>query len=574
MDDDSSSELTTYTYFIGRLFTLRSSVYRCVYGLTSLKLNCTYTLDRFELSHSVLRLFEVNDFAPDFFKQTGIHHMSQQPRTRQELYDLIRETSRDEFILAEMKRLGFWKSNDTQPSLPETLIHQRGELQRDLRELVAKERKLENPEELLKAYRKKRLETSRKQQEENREKREKARQEKAAAWQLSKANEIIFLGKNISGGLQNKTNQSDKLKENNLPVFEDAKALAQAMDIPLATLRFLAYDRKVSKVSHYKRFYMQKKSGGQRLISAPLPMLKKAQYWILENVLGKLDVHHAANGFCEKRSIISNAQPHVGKSLVLNLDFKDFFPSIKYRRIKGLFIAMGYSEHIAIILAAICTEPDTYEVEMDGENYFVAQGERHLPQGAPTSPVLTNLLCYKLDRRLEGLAKRFDYAYTRYADDLTFSTNKNEAQIHQLIWCIRQITKEESFVLHPEKLRIMRKGQRQEATGLVVNQTLGIDRKKLRKFRALLHQIKVSGWEGKQWGKSPNLPAAVWGYANFVKMIKPEKGTALVKEVKALMKTIPANYSTGKINRAALRKNQTPNSKNEKDQNKPGWRIW
>ena len=121
--------------------------------------------------------------------------------------------------------------------------------------------------------------------------------------------------------------------------------------------------------------------------------------------------------------LFSNAKPHVGQDVVVNLDFKDFFPTLTFKRVKGAFRNLGYSEHNAIILAALCTEPDQDQVKMDGVTYFVDKGERLLPQGAPTSPILTNIICFKMDKRLEGLAKRYGFTYSRYADDLTFSAS-------------------------------------------------------------------------------------------------------------------------------------------------------
>ncbi len=506
--------------------------------------------------------------------------MSSQPRTRQELYDLIRQSSREEFILAEMKRLGYWKDNADQPNLPAGLIQRKAELQRELREISARQRKIEDPEKLLEEYRKKRMQESREKQQANREKRAKDRQIKAQLWQQRKKREILYLGEEISKGLSNKASHPEQLQKYQLPDFADAEALAQAMQITVGQLRFLAYQRRVSKVNHYQRFYMQKKSGGQRLISAPMPRLKAAQYWIMENILGQIPIHEKAHGFAPQRSILSNAQDHVGQEIVLNFDFKDFFPTITYRRVKGLFKQFGYSDHIATIFSAICTEPEVQKVELDGQQYYVSKGERKLPQGAPTSPVLTNILCYRLDKRLAGTAQKLGFAYTRYADDLSFSASGEAAKSwSKLKWRIEQIAKDEGFVLHPDKFKMMRRGGRQEVTGLVVNDQLGVDRRTLRKFRALLHQIKRDGWEGKQWGTSPNVVAAVFGYANFVKMVKPEQGQRLLTEVKALLgKNTPPTPPVSNDFQLPSSPPSTPPSTQGEDkdrgEDKPFWKLW
>ena len=240
----------------------------------------------------------------------------------------------------------------------------------------------------------------------------------------------------------------------------------------LKELRFLAYHRRVSKTTHYKRFFMPKKSGGERLISAPMPRLKSAQHWILENILGVIPVHDAAHGFVPGRSIVTNAACHVGRSLVVNWDLKNFFPTVTYPRVKGMFKSLGYPEKVATVLALICTEPDADEVELDGERYFVHTSERHLPQGAPTSPAITNILCRKFDARLQGTARSLGYTYSRYADDMTFSASDQSSveKLNQLIWRVRAVVGDEGFEIHPDKLRIMRKGGRQEVTGLTVNE--------------------------------------------------------------------------------------------------------
>ena len=125
------------------------------------------------------------------------------------------------------------------------------------------------------------------------------------------------------------------------------------MGIKIGELRFLAYDRTVAKVDHYARFTIPKKSGGVREISAPMPRLKRAQYWVLVNILQPLEAHDAAHGFRAKRSILTNARPHAGRRVVINIDLKDFFPTISYRRVKGFFVRLGYPEEVAAPLALI-----------------------------------------------------------------------------------------------------------------------------------------------------------------------------------------------------------------------------
>ena len=456
-------------------------------------------------------------------------------QTRQQLYDRIRESSKDEVILEEMIRLGFWAAEQEKPSVPADIIKRQGKLQRELRELAAKQRLLDDPERAVKEMRKQRMKAARERRQETRAKREQERYEKAKAWQERKKREILYLGAEVSSGLNEVESNSERLQKHHLPEFNDAAVVAASMGISLAELRFLAFTRKTSKISHYQRYTVPKKTGGSRLISAPMPRLKRAQYWLLDNVLSKIPTHPAAHGFLPKHSIVSNANLHVGADVVINDDLRDFFPSIDYRRVKGVFRSFGYSEAIATLFGLLCTEPEIDEVELDGETYFIARGSRHLPQGVPTSPAITNLLCRKLDARLAGTAKSLGFTYTRYADDMTFSgSGEARKKIAKLLWRTEQIITAEGFTLHPDKRRIMRSNHRQEVTGLVVNEKLSVPRATLRRFRALLQQIEKDGPAGKHWGKSDDVLAAAHGFAHYVAMIDADKGAILRERVKKL----------------------------------------
>ncbi|MDX1902562.1 MAG: reverse transcriptase domain-containing protein, partial [Thermonemataceae bacterium] len=408
--------------------------------------------------------------------------------TRQQLYDRIRETSKDAYILEEMKRLGFWE-NSTQPTLSETLIQKEATLQKELNELLDKQRQYNSKEQLLRDMRKQKLKQSKEKQAETKKRNEEKRQLKAQKWIESKQKDIIYLGEKVSAGLHEKIAQEGLLEKYQLPHFISVLALAEAMQITLPQLRFLAFHRAVSKTSHYHFYTVPKKSGGKRLISAPKPLLKKCQRWILESILYKITPNECVHGFVPKKSIVSNAKPHLQKAIVINLDLKDFFPSISYKRVKGLFENLGYSEQIATILALLSTHYEVEKVNVDGEMYYVQKGERVLPQGSPASPAITTLIAYKMDKRLGGLAKKLGFTYTRYADDLTFSTEaSNEGNVAALLHFTKQVVEEEGFVIHPNKTHIMRAGSQKKVTGIVVNDKLGVDRTLLHKFRAFLHQ--------------------------------------------------------------------------------------
>lgn len=460
--------------------------------------------------------------------------MASQPSTREALYQRIRESSKDEVILEEMIRLGFWPASGDVPNDPADEIRRRGDLQRQLDDLREKGRRLYNEKALINEARKTRMAESRRKQAETKARRERERVEKASVWAKRKSGEILYLGEGESGGLSHKTSDPTKLAHFGLPKLDSAEQLASAMGIEIKALRFLAYNRRTSKVSHYRRFLIPKKTGGHRLISAPMKRLKSAQSWVLTNILDKVTLHDAAHGFRHGRNIVSNAKPHVGAAVVLNLDLKDFFPTVTVRRIKGVFRSLGYSESVATALALVCSEPEVDQVELDGETYFVARGPRHLPQGSPASPGITNLLCRRLDRRIEGLAQSLGFIYTRYADDMTFSAPADKAgsvNVGKLLRAVKDIVQHEGFVVHPDKTRVMRRGRRQEVTGVVVNDRMGVERAMLRKFRATLFQIEKDGPAGKKWGNGGDLLASIHGYASFVAQVDAEKGKALLAQV-------------------------------------------
>lgn len=464
--------------------------------------------------------------------------MAGQPTSREALYERIRTTSKEEVILEEMIRLGFWPAQGESPRDPADEIRRRGELERQLAELRQKTSRLYNEKALLAEQRKQRLAESRKKQKETKERRERERKERAARWAARKTGEIVYLGEDVSGGLSHKTSDAKKLQEAGLPVIATAEELAKAIGVEVKALRFLAFHRRVSRISHYRRFLIPKKTGGHRLISAPMPRLKKAQTWVLEQLLDKVAVHGAAHGFVTGRSIVSNARPHLGADVVINLDLKDFFPTVSFPRVKGAFHRLGYSEAVASALALICTEPDVDELALDGTTWFVARGERHLPQGSPASPAITNVLCRRLDRRLQGLAASLGFQYTRYADDLTFSARGDDAHsvnVGKILRGVHDIVAHEGFQVHPDKTRIMRKGRRQEVTGVVVNEKLGVERTELRKFRATLFQVEKDGPTGKRWGGSADLLASLHGFASFVAMVDPAKGQPLLARARALL---------------------------------------
>lgn len=460
--------------------------------------------------------------------------------SRQELYERIRKSSRLDVQLEEMERLGFWKPEAGPHEIPGQLLKRKRELSEELDKLLKEERRFANREEALKAVHERRKAESRLRRKETIARREAERVAKAARWAAMKKKEIVYLGKEVSNGLGVFEEKKKALDTDvPLPKFIGHLELAKAMEITLSELRFLSFHRKVSKTSHYRQFLIPKKAGGTRKISAPMPRLKAAQHWVLESILNKVPLHEAAHGFRKGRSILSNAQRHCGSGFLINMDLKDFFPTITLKRVHGLFQSLGYSPAIATVLALLCTEVPTEAVELDGEEWFVATGERRLPQGAPTSPAITNAICRGMDARLQGIAAKHGFRYTRYADDLSFSTPEKEAREagYKVLWQVKKVIAEEGFILHPDKLRMMGSGRRMEVTGLVVNgEKPTVPREDVRSFRALLQQLSKAGPDGCAWrGEGERILAKVSGYRHFLVMVDRERYGNLIARADELL---------------------------------------
>lgn len=490
--------------------------------------------------------------------------------TRDELYAHLRTSTKDAVVLQEMRRLGFWPADTGKPSVTDELITREAELSKELNELTAQLRRVQDPKAALRDMRKQRMAAAKEKRELTKQKHAKLRHAKALAWQEKRKSDIGYLGEGVSTGLNYTITNTDKLARYQLPAMQKSLDLATAIGIPLSELRFMSFQHKVSQVSHYQRFAIPKKTGGQRFISAPMPRLKRCQYWVLDHILAKVPCHPAAHGFLPQHSILSNALPHVGQAVVINLDLKDFFPSIEYPRVKGVFKSLGYGDQIATLLGLLCTEQATEEVRVDTQKYFVAGKKRSLPQGAPSSPMITNILCHTLDKRLHAAATKLGFAYTRYADDLTFSSKQKERPpVGKLLWRVKQIIADEGFTLHPDKQHIMRHSQKQEVTGIVVNHSPTIDAKTLHRFRATLHQVEKNGPAGYHWNGNTDVLSALEGYARYVCMVNPAKGQPWLQRIKTLRAQYAATKSVTRTARPTLRQQvatgKTPQRANGQD---------
>ncbi len=324
---------------------------------------------------------------------------------------------------------------------------------------------------------------------------------------------------------------AERLAAQGLPSFRCRDELAGAMGITRGTLDWLTFADHADEPLHYVSFAIPKATGGYRVLYAPKPRLKRAQRWVLAHILNKVALSGAAHGFVQGRSIHTNAAEHTGKDIVITLDLEDFFPSITYRRVRGIFQAIGYGEEVAIALAMLCTVRPAEQVRQ----FLGGQRHRMLPQGAPTSPGLANLACRRLDARLGGLARTFGCAYTRYADDITFSGDGAfERSLKRFVPLLRRIVEEEGFVLNRRKLHFARRGARQKVTGLVVNERPSVPRSYRRELRAILHNARKTGLEAQNLTGHPHFAQVLRGRIEFVRATHPELADRLLAELDAL----------------------------------------
>ncbi|QEL17117.1 reverse transcriptase family protein [Limnoglobus roseus] len=361
------------------------------------------------------------------------------------------------------------------------------------------------------------------------------KQTRADAVAVRRATDIIFVGRDVSAMMNDRSSDAERLKAAGLPVLHTPSDLAAALGLAIPQLRWLCFHTEVATRPHYVQFEVPKKAGGTRTLAAPHAKLAAAQEWVLANVLAKLPTEEPAHGFVPGRSTVTNALPHAGRDVVVNVDLEGFFPAVRFPRVRHLFRRLGYSGAVATLLALLGTECSRKRVVYDKQTYFVAIGPRSLPQGACTSPAVSNQIARRLDRRLAGLAKKLDWAYTRYADDLTFSAPPgHREQVGYLLARVRHMAAAEGFALNAKKTRVQRPESRQAVTGLVVNAAPAVPRDVVRRVRAILHRAKHEGLDAQNRTGHPNFRGWVEGMIAYVAMVKPTQGEALRKQYTAL----------------------------------------
>jgi hypothetical protein len=447
---------------------------------------------------------------------------------------------KNQFVREEMTRLGFWPPS---PEVAAEAAEAEAQLKVLYDDVVRLQNDLSTVEKeitaagdipaLIAEIRRKRIERVRGERVRRKEERARQAGERRAADAQWRKTTLPFLGREVSAGLQFAGGDAAKVATLGLPALMSSSDIARAIGITEPELAWLAYHRTATGADHYSRFTIPKRNGGVRVISSPKRRLRVAQGWLLHAILEKLPVHDAAMAFRPGRSVVDNAARHAGRPVVVKVDLKDFFPSVGWWRVKRLFASFGYNEGVATILALLATETPRIAVVLDGVRRFAAVGDRCLPQGACTSPAITNRLCRRFDARLSGAAASFGFTYSRYADDLVFSHASADAPVGALLTLVRQIVAAEQFVVNEEKTQVLRPSDRQVVTGLVVNAGGGeprVSRGDLRRFRAFLHGCRTNGIDAMSERIGKDAYAYAAGYLSFLHMARPDVAARLAAE--------------------------------------------
>ncbi len=293
---------------------------------------------------------------------------------------------------------------------------------------------------------------------------------------------------------------SKKLFDNNLPIISSPKHFSLLVGLEHQYICNMAY----ASDRFYRHFSIPKSNGQARNIDEPLPDLKFVQSWILHNILEKCAVSDYAKAYLKGRTLKHNARFHRAQKIVVTMDIKNFFPSISVKDITEIFENMGYFHDLSCFLAHLCCYNNV------------------LPQGAPTSPYLSNLRMITLDDKISEYTYEKSIRYTRYADDLTFSGDFNP---HFLISNISKFVYNEGFCINPQKTRIARSNTRQEVTGIIVNSHMQLSKEKRKLIRQQVYYIRKFGLEShlERIGENrANYLNHLLGQINFALFVNPK----------------------------------------------------
>jgi retron-type reverse transcriptase len=309
----------------------------------------------------------------------------------------------------------------------------------------------------------------------------------------------------------------------------DIGELAEWLDLPDVALK--QWLNRIPGGYSYTKFRLPKKNGrGYRTINAPTHNLKVLQKSIYNKLLKPLTPHKSATAYVPGRSIFDNAMPHVGQSVVINIDLKNFFGNINSNKIYRYWRLLGWDVESSTVLRNICCH------------------EGGLPQGAPTSPALSNLCNQLLDIRLEAVAKRNKGKYTRYSDDLTFSFSKSYGHQGGIVKIINRILIDEGYEIQKKKkIRIQRSHQRQTTTGLIVNEKVNLPRETRRRIRAMRYHLSKGTLSKKDI-------QSLIGYESILKMVDHTNIINTSKQKIPVILPVKSNMPNNAMPSSAIRK--------------------
>ncbi|PFR04428.1 hypothetical protein COK31_11210 [Bacillus cereus] len=324
----------------------------------------------------------------------------------------------------------------------------------------------------------------------------------------------------------------DTLENKNMPVIFSIKHLSQILNINYSLLLDIIKKRE----QYYHGFKLKKRRGGFRYVQSPNSNLRQIQKWIHNNILLNVPIYENCFSFIKQKSIRDNASLHANAEAILKLDLYRFFESIDQRKIYKVFLDFGYAKNVAIDLSKLTTVlPNQYyediisKDKLTPENFFLSK-HGFLPQGSPTSPILSNIVAGKLDIRLNGLAKALNIKYSRYADDITFSGERDKLP---KISFVENILNEEGFYLNSKKTKLRVKGQRQIVTGLSISNGVHIPKHYKRKIRQHLYYCKVLG--PKRHLQNINLEKSnfkdwLYGSICYIRSVEKDVGDKMLEE--------------------------------------------
>jgi len=332
---------------------------------------------------------------------------------------------------------------------------------------------------------------------------------------------------------------AEELERKNLPVIFSTKHLALLIGIKYEAIEYLILNRE----EHYKFYEIKKRRGGKRPISSPHRVLKLIQQWINKSILACVEIDKNAYGFCANKSILDNASVHVGQDFTLNIDLLKFFETVVEERVYGIFKSLGYHNNLAVDLAKLCTVCDNYSNSIPMYDFNehkllgpIFKGKSTLPQGAPTSPSLSNIITRRLDKRLSGYALKNNLKYSRYADDITFSWNEGSNIKRSTVF---KIIQEEGFFINHKKVRFYSKSSNKHiVTGLIVSNVVKVPKKFKKEIERHLFFCKKYGVQSHLGYLIKKYPSKKFGYLRgwiegkirFIYMIEPIEGAKLFEE--------------------------------------------